>query len=217
MTNKFIQKEIDPKKVLQIYEPNHNGAISFDSILSEEGANILLHSIKSIEDSLLKCKDPYNKKVQQEMQTLYKKSDEQDFDFKEPFKSVLHDFLVELNPLFRNVAQYAEFEKPLPNSVGIHKYSKNSVGISPHKDFSRDVNLITNIILQSRNSFYVCDDREKNNPARIYSPPQSIIFMRANRAIDKEDRRPYHFVEGPIIQDRYNIILRYNTKEENYE
>lgn len=86
------------------------------------------------------------------------------------------------------------FQTPLDlNEIVLQKYEAGSIGITPHKDFANNINLICVFILAGRARFALCDDRAGNNARDFDTTPGNVILMRAPGFMSS-DFRPFHFV-----------------------
>lgn len=92
------------------------------------------------------------------------------------------------------------------NSLVLQRYEPGQLGITPHRDSLRAVNLIAIVNLSGVAEFYRCDDRQGRNAVELDTTPGNVIFLRApgflNAAV-----RPFHFLTG-IRSTRYSLGLR---------
>ena len=86
------------------------------------------------------------------------------------------------------------FETPLAfNERVVQKYEPNSVGVSLHRDFSTDRNLICISMLFGHGEFCLADNREGDNLRPLDSRPGQVILMRAPGFVGvSKNKRPYH-------------------------
>lgn len=92
------------------------------------------------------------------------------------------------------------------DSMILNKYEAGSLGITPHRDLARYINLIGIIVIGGSGRFQVCPDRSGKDATEIRAPPGHAILMRASGfpgAID----RPFHCVSN-IGESRYTLVLR---------
>jgi hypothetical protein len=105
-----------------------------------------------------------------------------------------------------SLAQYP-FSSPLRfNSLSLQKYEQGSIGITPHRDGLRYINLICIFVIAGQGRFFVCADRSGKEAVEIDATPGNVILMRASGFLG-EDLRPFHFV-SEIRTTRYSFGLR---------
>lgn len=92
------------------------------------------------------------------------------------------------------------------DSLVLQKYSKNSIGITPHRDELKYINLICIFIIKGKGSFFVCSDRKGHNAIEINSEPGNMIILRAPGFLGTK-LRPFHYVTD-INETRYTFGLR---------
>jgi hypothetical protein len=92
------------------------------------------------------------------------------------------------------------------NSLVLQKYNKNSIGITPHRDHLKYINLICIFIIKGKGRFFVCSDREGHNAIEINSEPGNLIILRAPGFLGTK-LRPFHYVTD-INETRYTFGLR---------
>jgi hypothetical protein len=99
------------------------------------------------------------------------------------------------------------FSGPLVfNEIVLQRYEKDSIGITPHRDFARAIVLIGVIVLEGIGRFCTCDDRAGNGAREIPAEPGRLILMRAPGFLGS-DFRPMHFLDR-IISQRYTLGMR---------
>lgn len=99
------------------------------------------------------------------------------------------------------------FSTPLRfNSPSLQKYEQGSIGITPHRDGLRYINLIGIFVIGGQGRFFVCADRSGRKAVEIDAAPGNVILMRAPGFL-REDRRPFHYV-CEISTARYSFGLR---------
>ena len=99
------------------------------------------------------------------------------------------------------------FQTPLSlTSLVLQKYAKGSLGITPHRDHLRFINLICIFVIGGRGRFYVCSDRSGRDSKEIDASPGHVILLKAPGFIGSRDR-PFHYVTD-IQETRYTFALR---------
>ena len=93
------------------------------------------------------------------------------------------------------------------NSMVLQRYEKGSIGITPHRDGLRFINLVCVFLIGGKGRFYVCSDRSGKDSIEIDASPGSAILMRAPGFLGSEDERPFHYVTD-IRGPRYTCGLR---------
>lgn len=89
----------------------------------------------------------------------------------------------------------------------LQRYERGSIGITPHRDGLRFVNLVCVFVIGGRGRFYVCSDRSGRDAREIDASPGSVILMRAPGLFGSGDNRPFHYVTD-IQETRYTFGLR---------
>ena len=92
------------------------------------------------------------------------------------------------------------------DSMILNKYEAGSLGITPHRDLARFINLIGVIVIGGGGRFQVCPDRSGKNATEITAPPGHAILMRAP-GFPGATERPFHCVSD-IAESRYTLVLR---------
>jgi hypothetical protein len=99
------------------------------------------------------------------------------------------------------------FSTPLRfDSLSLQMYAPGSIGITPHRDGLRYINLICIFVIAGQGRFFVCADRSGRDAVEIEAAPGNVILMRAPGFLG-EDLRPFHFV-SEISLTRYSFGLR---------
>lgn len=123
----------------------------------------------------------------------------------EPFKQSFQELL---NQALRGV-HLDPWETPLCfNSMVLQKYEPGSLGITPHRDGRRYINLICIFVLAGDGKFYVCADRSGRQSQEIPASAGDAILMKAPgfQGMPACDR-PFHYVTQ-IRTTRYTLGLR---------
>lgn len=189
----------------ELYNLTKLGGISIPSFLTNKGKNLLLKEAQSMLHQF-KSAPLKEGKVMQEMKTLYTGEGEPHASSVE--LPLLDSLVIEYFPFYRSLAQRVHFQQGAAlNSRGYHHYPAHSIGISPHQDYSSDINLISIFVLKGNAPFYLCKDREKNDSHQLCSEPSSLILLRAPRSETEKPFRPFHYRE-PAEEERYTLLLR---------
>jgi hypothetical protein len=99
------------------------------------------------------------------------------------------------------------FNTPLQfTDTVIQRYEPGQLGITPHRDSLRAINLIVLINLGGEADFYRCDDRQGTHAVRLDTTPGNGIFLRAPGFLSTSVR-PFHFLTN-IRSTRYSLGLR---------
>ena len=118
---------------------------------------------------------------------------------REAFQALLEDRLARL-PAY-------PFATPLRfNGSALHRYPPGRLGISPHRDSARSVNLIAVFVLEGRGRFFVCRDRDGRDAVDLPNAPGDLILLRAPGLMGA-DVRPFHGV-ADIAEQRTTFALR---------
>ncbi len=94
------------------------------------------------------------------------------------------------------------------NEVEMLRYPEGSVGIAPHLDQKRYVNLICSCNLTGGGRFFTCGDREGNNPVEHRAEAGDVILLRGHDFAG-EKKRPFHYVSS-LQSERFTCIIRQN-------
>ncbi len=97
------------------------------------------------------------------------------------------------------------------DSMILNKYRAGSLGITPHRDLARFINLIGIVVLGGNGQFQVCANRRGSDAIEIIAPPGHAILMRAPGFPGTADR-PFHCVSH-IGKSRYTLVLRQRRPE----
>jgi hypothetical protein len=89
----------------------------------------------------------------------------------------------------------------------LQRYEKGSIGITPHRDGLRFINLVCVFAVGGRGRFYVCSDRSGKDAREIDASEGNVILMRAPGLFGSQDNRPFHYVTD-IRETRYTFGLR---------
>jgi len=120
-------------------------------------------------------------------------------DFKQAFQSLINEACDRLKTY--------PFSVPLNfNQLVIQQYQPGQLGITPHRDSLRAINLIALVNLCGEAEFYRCDDRQGTNAVRLNTTPGNVIFLRAPGFHGRSDR-PFHYLTN-VRSPRYSLGLR---------
>jgi hypothetical protein len=92
------------------------------------------------------------------------------------------------------------------NGGALHRYPPGPLGISPHRDSARSLNLIAIFVLEGKGRFFVCQDRDGRNAVDLPNAPGDLILLRAPGFMGA-DVRPFHGV-ADIAEQRTTFALR---------
>jgi hypothetical protein len=111
-----------------------------------------------------------------------------------------------LEGMLRDLEAYP-FGIPLNlNTMVLQKYRKGSIGITPHRDGLKYINLVCIFVIGGKGKFFVCAERSGSEAIEIPHRPGSVIFLKAPGFMGS-DERPFHFVTD-IEETRYTFGLR---------
>ncbi len=107
------------------------------------------------------------------------------------------------------------FASPLRlTEMRLHRYSRGSLGMTPHQDGACFCNLVCVFMLGGRGEFGLCTDHHGRQPRWLDGAPGQVIFMRAPGFLPA-NTRPFHFVRD-IRTDRYTLGLRQRAPRQPY-
>lgn len=115
-------------------------------------------------------------------------------------------FQVWLEERLQSLPQYPFSTHLSFNALSLQKYEQGSIGITPHRDGLRYINLICIFVVGGQGRFFVCADRSGREAVEIDAAPGVVILMRAPGFLG-EDRRPFHYV-SEISLRRYSFGMR---------
>ena len=100
------------------------------------------------------------------------------------------------------------FATPLRfDGSALHRYPPGRLGISPHRDSARSVNLIAVFVLEGQGRFFICRDRDGRDAVDLPNAPGDLILLRAPGLMMGADIRPFHGV-ADIAEQRTTFALR---------
>ena len=88
----------------------------------------------------------------------------------------------------------------------LQRYRAGALGITPHRDGSRYINLAALFTLSGEARFCLCDDRGGGGARQLDAAPGTVILLRAP-GFRGAAGRPFHFVSD-IRARRYSFGLR---------
>lgn len=125
--------------------------------------------------------------------------------------SLFHRLRDEFQGVFRTQLRDAPFNTPLNlNELVLQRYDAGSMGITPHRDFIQNVNLIAIFVLAGKARFALCDDRKGTNLVDLDTTPGNVILMRAPGFLGS-DFRPFHTIFD--VQERRVVCAIRELKE----
>src|SRR5512132_498278 len=99
------------------------------------------------------------------------------------------------------------FARPLRfTTAALHRYPPGPLGLSPHRDSARSINLVAIFVLRGRGRFIVCQDRTGRGAVDLPNAPGDLLLLRAPGFLSTEDR-PFHAVLD-IFEERLTFALR---------
>jgi hypothetical protein len=120
-------------------------------------------------------------------------------EFKQAFQTLLDQACDRLdNYPFSTPLQFTE--------LVVQRYEPGQLGITPHRDSLRAINLIALVNLGGQAEFYRCDDRQSTHAVSLDTTPGHVIFLRAPGFLHTSVR-PFHFVTN-VRSTRYSLGLR---------
>lgn len=212
---KYLRTEkIDVEKIVrELFNFSELGALSVQDVLTEEGRKELLEGILTAKDLFWRVPRDVGGKVIQEMDTVYIERVRDKIAQFPLFITRIDQLCAEYAEVYKKIADAAQFREKEFSSVGVHYYWTGSEGITPHQDYKADKNIIASFVIRGCAPFCVCADRHKRNSKQLDSSPGSIIFMRAARCEEEQPLRPFHYLVGPMTEDRYTILIRTRAKD----
>ena len=192
--------------VNELYDFSKLGAFSIPNVITEVARTEILEARRAA-DHLFHQAQREKGEVIQEMRTLYIERF-RDNEIPDLLRNCLGKFNAEFRDFYARIAKAAGFSEKTYNSIGIHSYPLGSIGISPHQDYATDVDLVTSLVIAGYADFFVCKNREKEGSEKIEASPGSIVFMRAARNSQEQRARPFHYLVGPMTEERVSVLVR---------
>ena len=206
----FDSKRVSVDKIVdEIYDVSKVGALSIPEVLKEEGRDELLRGIQTVRP-LFKQIPLIQGGVIQDMQLLY--VEETPLVKFPSFRRSIQQFRREYTQFYGQLARRAGFSRSRSYSMGIHYYSQGSKGISAHRDYATNINMVSIFVLQGEAPFFVCANKKGDNAVKLEATVGSWILLRTARKEEEQDLRPFHYVSGPIDHDRYSLVVRDDIK-----
>jgi hypothetical protein len=91
-------------------------------------------------------------------------------------------------------------------NAALNRYPPGPLGLSPHRDSARSINLVAIFVLRGCGRFIVCQDRTGRDAVDLSNAPGDLLLLRAPGFLSTEDR-PFHAVLD-IIEERLTFALR---------
>lgn len=122
------------------------------------------------------------------------------------FRLLTAEFQCWLDARLEDLPEYPFSSRLRFDSFSLQRYPSGSLGITPHRDGWRYINLICIFAISGRGRFYVCADRAGSAAVEMDASPGSVVLMRAPGFLGA-NLRPFHYVTG-IPAERYSFGLR---------
>jgi hypothetical protein len=192
----------------ELYDPAKPGGVLLPNFLQPPVREQLLREIKENAHLFTSAPREYLKAVQEFDYLQLGEADEEkaEGEFRRIFQ--LRD---RYSGFYREIAEKAQFEPAgTLNSIAVQRYPKGSAGITPHRDESQYVNLISIFVLAGEAPFGISFDRQKTSVIEFPASCGDLVLLRAPRdRSDPRERamRPMHYV-GRVAQERYSLTFR---------
>ena len=193
--------------VKRLFDFSTLGALSIPGVLTGEAREELLTGIKTAQHLLRAVEREKKSGVVQEMQTFYVERLAEG-ELPPALRDSIKILTDEYAKIYEKIATKGNFTSKNVNSIGVHYYQIGSAGITPHQDYAADMDLVASFVLQGNAPFGVCKNRQKEGALYLEAAPGSLILMRAARDEQEQAARPFHFLEGPVGEERYSILIR---------
>ncbi|MDA2927966.1 hypothetical protein MYX78_12185 [Acidobacteria bacterium AH-259-G07] len=202
----FQTEYFDPSWICQeLYHPAKLGGISIQGFLPSEFKEELLCEIKNNSRLFRRAPRKYINAFQEFDYFHLGEADQKRVkgDFKAMYR--LREGYADLCSALSKRAQFSTAGHP--NSITVQRYWERSLGITPHRDESKYINLISIFILEGEAPFFVCSDRQKSQCTQLPALPEDLILLRTPRNPEEKRLRPIHCV-GRVTQERYSVTFR---------
>ncbi|MEN9626377.1 MAG: hypothetical protein RL557_705 [archaeon] len=188
-----------------LYDFSTTGGIVIPHVLTENARNDLMEVIDSLRNYFVDAPKREGNVIQN-LQHLYIENNQ--LMINNASQKILDTLVEEYTPFYEALAEVAQFTNPAFNSLGFHKYPTGMQGITPHRDYKSDRDLISIFIIKGKAPFYLHVDKQGNGAVELDSSPGNLILMRAARNPGEQKFRPTHSV-GIIEEERYSFIIRH--------
>ncbi len=195
-------QKFNANQITSIYNRSHLGVITIQDFIEEESRKELINYVKSLPLEKAPGKEGV---VSQQFSALYfGKAEGRNLPIDSPLKQLCEEY----ENLYKTLQVPASFESnPAVNSIGVHCYQVQSEGISPHRDYAKDINLIAILTLTGKTNFLVCNGRTKLGAKLTELVTGDLTVMRAPRSLKENLLRPFHCIDQ-ISEERYSVIMR---------
>ena len=191
--------------VRELYDFSKLGAISLPGVLTPMAVEDLVN-VAELNMHLFRDVPRYEGTAEQEMRVLYLEKIQRN-ELSIESLSILDQFRGEYLKIYNDMAQEAQFDERDFNKIGFHHYPSGSIGITPHQDYERHINLISIFNLVGNTKFYCCQDECRRGAYALETAPGSLILLRAARKREEQRFRPYHYIE-PMEYLRLSLNIR---------
>ena len=130
----------------------------------------------------------------------------EDFPPDSQYRTLANAFQSWLDSCLESLPEYPFSNRLRFDSFSLQRYPSGSIGITPHRDGRRYINLICIFAIGGRGRFFICADRAGSAAVQIDASPGSVILMRAPGFLGS-NLRPFHYVTG-ITGTRYSFGMR---------
>ncbi len=198
MKGPFVLENLDIDKVLQ--DLSDAGAASFKILAEDFRMNLLGEALQYPYRPEAEIVGSGDRIVRQQLGSF------EDFPESSQFILLKNSFEALLDPWVAH-SGISPFQTPRCfTSLVLQKYETGSLGITPHRDHLRYINLVCIFVIGGRGQFYVCADRSGKDAKEINASPGNVILMRAPGFLGSSDRL-FHYVTD-IHETRYTFGLR---------
>ena len=122
---------------------------------------------------------------------------------------LISELLAELAGAVRRAGKGVEgLSSYAPNHLMVHRYRPGSIGITPHLDGKRFVQLVATFTTKGTAKTALCRSRKGEVIREWDTKAGSLILLRGNGFAGRDDGRPFHSIGGPQRQGRYAVVLR---------
>jgi hypothetical protein len=203
--------KVDPIRVREslhyLYDSSSPGAVSIPDFLQPRFLAMLINDIYNHDGMLTyihNIHDVKDGRIEEEFETA-KLGDDRIILDKDAFPVIM-----QLREAYASFHSIIDIITPSFNSLNVHRYIPQYKGITPHRDFNSDKDLVSIFCISGEADVGICDNIKGDNRQLLDSSPGSLILLRAPRNDDDRKNhswRPYHFVEN-IKTERYSIGIR---------
>lgn len=176
----------------ELFDPEREGALSLQGVLSESFRRGMLDEMKRLEPSFVTNPRVYMNAVQEMRFLAWTDRGET------PMIAELDGCY---DGFYASLSEEAGFQQA-ERCLHLLRYWPGSSGIGLHRDESKYRNIVSIFVVEGDAPFYVANVRDMDRARVVDASPGSLVLLRAPRSDAEKSMRPFHAV-GEVKQGRY--------------